>query len=86
MALNENSGTILDELSFEVGGETSKAVEPVVLSCGGIYIPYREIPSDLKKWQQIVSLPSKEISARMFEMTLDLSNPLDNFLRKEFLN
>ncbi len=75
-----------EALNFEAGGEASKVDDPTVLSCGGIYIPYQELPSDILNWQRVVHLASQDISARMFEMTLDDESPLKSFLRKEFLN
>lgn len=77
---------ILKELRFEARGDASRGSDPMVLSCGGIFLPHREIPPHLRNWQKMVNLPSSPLSARMIETSLDALNPLENFLRKESLN
>ncbi len=86
MRIDSGKGQVLEELSFEAGGDASTNPEPIVLSCGGIYIPHRKLPMNFKNWKQIVNLPGMNLSAKIFGFPADLQNPLNNFLKKESLN
>ena len=86
MRLDHGEGTVLESLSFEAGGEASNNQRPTVLSCGGIHIPQRKIPSQLKNWKQIVNLPGTELSAKIFGFTPEAADPLRPLLQKDFLN
>jgi hypothetical protein len=66
-----------------------------VLSCGGIFVPRRrKISVELKNWRQIVNIPGRELSAKIFGFEpQEEANPsqgvapeLQNVFRKEILN
>jgi hypothetical protein len=82
----QGQGTVLESLSFEAGGEASNNPKTMVLSCGGIHIPQRKPPKELKNWNQIVNLPGPELSAKIFGFSASQDNPLAGALKKEFLN
>lgn len=84
MALDLREGTVLESLSFEDRGESSNN-RPTVLSCGGIYIPQRTIPTQIKKWRQIINLPNSELSAKIFGFEPP-QNDLGILSRKDGLN
>lgn len=86
MRVDHADGMVLESLSFEGRGEPSNPGKPMVLSCGGIYLPRRVIPSRLKNWRQIINLPGSELSAKIFGFNPDAASPLENLLRKDFLN
>ena len=77
---------VLESLSFEAGGEASNGSQPTVLSCGGIYVPRREVPTTLRNRRQIVNLPGTELSAKIFGYSPETADPLQPLLKKEFLN
>lgn len=81
--------TVLDSISFEAGGEASNQGKPVVLSCGGIYVPRRRIPAEMASWKQIVNLPGNDLSAKIFGFApapQAANKTLDLIFRKELLN
>ncbi len=87
---------MLESLLFEAGGEASNEPRMTVLSCGGIFIPKRRrISIELKNWQQIINIPGRELSAKIFgyetvpEEALSargIPTELEHVLRKEVLN
>lgn len=85
MRIDLEEGTVVESLSFEGRGEPSNG-QPMVLSCGGIYISERKIPSGLKNWQQIINLPGAELSAKIFGFTPGETDPVRSISRKESLN
>ncbi len=86
MVMNAQFGQVLEQLSFEVRGETSDE-QPQVLSCGGIFFPRRNVPLSLRTWKQIVIIPGKETSAKVFGISPpDATADLQHFFFKENLN
>lgn len=80
---------VLDELSFGAEGDAPNLTQPLVLSCGGIYVPHQRLahdPQDMKSWRQIVNLPGPELSAKIFGFTAAKHRNLQEIQRKEFLN
>lgn len=61
-------------------------LQPVVMSCGGIYIPHQRLDDETKSWQQIVNLPGDGMQASIFGFSGELPNPLDMFLFRESSN
>lgn len=92
MRIDSGKGQVVEELSFTARGDASASPEPIVLSCGGIYIPHRKLPMNFRNWQRVVNLPvqGSKLSATIFgispELQSELQNPLNNFLKKESLN
>ncbi len=85
--MNPNEGTVLEGLSFESKSqETFNSGQPTVLSCGGIFIPKRRIPEEMKRWQQIINLPGTELSAKIFGFSSAGQSELDRVLSQEQLN
>lgn len=64
--MNTGSGTNVSELSFEARGEASAELQPLVLSCGGMSMPYQPQSEIQATWRQIVRLPGSELSDKIF--------------------
>lgn len=79
-------GTVLEGLSFEADGAAPDESQVTVLSCGGIFIPQRGIPSRLTSWIQVVNLPSSEFSAKIFGNSMDSIDPLKALLKNDSLH
>ncbi len=84
--IDSGKGTVLESLSFKAGGEALNSSQPIVLSCGGIYMGERKIPTDFKSWQQIINLPGPELSAKIFGFSRNPGNMMKDILLKEVLN
>ena len=65
-SMNIGSGTSVSELSFEARGEASGELKPLVLSCGGMLLPYQPLSETPATWRQIVRLPGSELSDKIF--------------------
>lgn len=87
--------SLLQGLLIEAGGEASIHPQMTVLSCGGIFVPRRrKISIELKNWRQIVNIPGRELSAKIFgfeaqeeqDPSQTISPELQTVFRKEILN
>ena len=63
-----DAGVTLESLSFGGQEAPSLAENPMVLSCGGVFLQRRELPTAIEKWRPIIHTRSREITARIFEM------------------
>lgn len=75
----------MTSLAFEASGEAF-GDQPTVLSCGGIFIPRRKLSIDLKSWKQIVNLPGRDLSAKIFGFAHEMGDELKMVLQKEAMN
>ena len=66
MSFTQGQGTVLESLSLKAGGEALSNAQPTVLSCGGISLPYREIPTKPLTWKEIINMPGAELSNHLF--------------------
>lgn len=66
MNFTQGQGTVLESLSLKAGGEALSNAQPTVLSCGGITLPCRELPSRPLTWKEIVAMPGAELSNHLF--------------------
>lgn len=66
MDFGQGEGTALESLSLKAGGEALSDSKPTVLSCGGILLSYSTIPSKPLKWRDIMEMPGRELSRRLF--------------------
>lgn len=66
MSDQQGSGVCLESISLKAGGEALSSGGPVVLSCGGVHMTYREIPTEPLRWLDIINLPGFELSKRLF--------------------
>lgn len=66
MGHSQGEGTVLESLSLKARGEALNNSQPTVLSCGGIHCSHRAIPSTQLRWQDIIDMPGRELSQRLF--------------------
>lgn len=69
--MQAGSGTTISDLSFEARGEASNEPQPIVLSCGGMFIPGTPVSERPVTWRQIILLPGPELSTRIFGASLE---------------
>ena len=62
----QGEGTVLESLSLKARGEALSDSQPTVLSCGGVHCSHRVIPSKPLRWQDIMDMPGRELSQRLF--------------------
>ena len=93
MDMNHTQGTVLSNLSFGAGGEVPTD-KPMVLSCGGIFIPRKKVPAQTTTLTHIVNLPGRELSCKIFgfipsaasNATKTSESALEEVLRRRTLN
>lgn len=68
-AFDQSSGTVLEDLSLKAGGEALNDPKPIVLSCGGIHLPYNHIPNKPLAWKDILKIPGTDMSQRLFGLS-----------------
>lgn len=81
-----DTGTFLKDLTLKLGGDPMSP-EPVVLSCGGIFLPRGLPPPHMRGWRQIVNLPGEELTARIFALSpFDPKRQFELIIEMERLN
>ena len=92
MARRQRRDEVIKNLSLQTNQDLQDSfallnnMQPVVMSCGGIYIPHQRLDDDVKNWSQIVNLPGDGMQASIFGFSGELPSPLDMFLFRESSN
>lgn len=92
MAGKKRRDSVIKSLSVQANQDLQDSfallnnMQPIVMSCGGIYIPHQRLTDDVKNWSQIVNIPGDGMQASVFGFSGELPNPLDMFLFRESSN
>lgn len=81
------SGTILETLQFEAGGDASEGDGPVVMSCGGMHIHHGRHSSELEGWRPMIHTMSPSSPVKVFSLiSEDTQDPFLEIVNRECLN
>jgi len=81
----ETASELVVQQAFEEGPGELSSQNPMVLSCGGIYIPYNKRKLRDKPLWKVLNLPDNERLSKVVSSSLPQS-PLCDMLKKESMN